>query len=142
MTAPMTSRVFVAAYALDLAAGDPPRFPHPVRAMGWATTVSERWLRRPGPPAQEFLRGALVTGLIAGGSWAVAERSVRFGGFLSEVLLAWTTLATKSLLDESRAVIDAVERGELVRARQLLARIVGRDTGTLEEPEILRAVIE
>jgi adenosylcobinamide-phosphate synthase len=63
-------------------------------------------------------------------------------GALGEVLLAWTTLATRSLLDESAAVLDAVDGGDLALARRRLAMIVGRDTESLDESEILRAVIE
>jgi adenosylcobinamide-phosphate synthase len=58
------------------------------------------------------------------------------------VLLAWTALATRSLLDEARAVIRALEADDLDLARQRLARIVGRDTAHLDETEISRAVIE
>jgi adenosylcobinamide-phosphate synthase len=59
-----------------------------------------------------------------------------------EILLAWTTLATRSLLDEAGAVVRAVEADNLAQARQLLSRIVGRDTDSLDRPGILRATIE
>jgi adenosylcobinamide-phosphate synthase len=59
-----------------------------------------------------------------------------------QVLLTWTTLATRSLLDESLAVIRALEANDLVLARKRLARIVGRDTADLDESEIARALIE
>jgi adenosylcobinamide-phosphate synthase len=58
------------------------------------------------------------------------------------VSLAWTALATRSLLSESHAVIRALEAGDLSSARQRLSRIVGRDTARLNESEISRAVIE
>jgi adenosylcobinamide-phosphate synthase len=58
------------------------------------------------------------------------------------VWLAWTALATRSLLDESLAVIRALEAENLPLARRRLARIVGRDTANLDETEISRAVIE
>jgi adenosylcobinamide-phosphate synthase len=59
-----------------------------------------------------------------------------------QVLLAWTALATRSLLNEARSVIRALEAHDLALARQRLARIVGRDTAHLDESEISRAVIE
>jgi adenosylcobinamide-phosphate synthase len=40
------------------------------------------------------------------------------------------------------SVIAALDAGDIVRARQRLARIVGRDTESLDEAEICRAVIE
>jgi len=132
---------FAAAYALDLAAGDPRGMPHPVRWMGRAITAGER-LRRPASPAGELLQGAVLTASIVAGSWFLARLAVRHGGIATEILLAWTTLATRSLLDESRAVVNALDAGDLTRARSQLAMIVGRDTGALDEPEILRAVIE
>jgi adenosylcobinamide-phosphate synthase len=57
-------------------------------------------------------------------------------------LVAWTTLATRSLLDESGGVLAALERSQIGHARKLLARIVGRDTESMDESEIVRAVIE
>jgi adenosylcobinamide-phosphate synthase len=133
---------FLAASCLDWIAGDPHGMPHPVRLIGKAISTGERWLLRPGDPGTEMLRGAALTGAIVSGSWIAARLAVRAGGAAGEVLLAWTTLATRSLLDESVAVIDAVQQHDLVLARHRLAMIVGRDTETLDEPEILRAVIE
>jgi adenosylcobinamide-phosphate synthase len=57
-------------------------------------------------------------------------------------LLAWTALATRSLLSEASSVIRALEAYDIELARQRLSRIVGRDTGHLNESEISRAVIE
>jgi adenosylcobinamide-phosphate synthase len=59
-----------------------------------------------------------------------------------QVLLAWTVLATRSLLDEAGAVIRALEADDIPTARRRVARIVGRDTAHLTESEIARAVIE
>ena len=66
----------------------------------------------------------------------------RYASAAGEVALSWTTLATRSLLDESGAVLDALECGDLETARHGLSMIVGRDTDSLDEPQILRAVIE
>jgi adenosylcobinamide-phosphate synthase len=142
MIAPMPPSRFLAASCLDWIAGDPHSLPHPVRLMGRAISTGERWLRRPGSPANEMLRGAALTGTIVGGSWVAAKLTVEAGGAVGEILLAWTALATRSLLDESSAVIDAMDHGDLVLARSRLAMIVGRDTESLDEPEIFRAVIE
>jgi adenosylcobinamide-phosphate synthase len=59
-----------------------------------------------------------------------------------QVLLAWTALATRSLLNEAQSVIWALEAGDLNLAQLRLARIVGRDTANLDATEISRAVIE
>jgi adenosylcobinamide-phosphate synthase len=132
---------FCAAYALDWIAGDPPNIPHPVRFIGAAISYGERLLRRPATPGVEVLQGSFLTALIVTGTWASAQL-IRRAGPIAEILLGWTTLATRSLLDESAAVVRAVEAHDVPQARQLLSRIVGRDTGSLDQPEILRAVIE
>jgi adenosylcobinamide-phosphate synthase len=135
-----------AAYGLDLIAGDPESMPHPVRLIGGAITRGERMLRRAGSPGPEFLRGAALSAAVIAGSWAgayamlaVAYRAARSLGIATEILLAWTTLATGSLIEESKAVLAS---GDLAAARRRVARIVGRDTDSLDEPEVLRAVIE
>jgi adenosylcobinamide-phosphate synthase len=64
-----------------------------------------------------------------------------FGAIIT-ALLAFTTLATRSLFDESKGVIDALNNGNIVEARKKLSMIVGRDTKNLNEQEIYRAVIE
>ncbi len=63
-------------------------------------------------------------------------------GFVTETLLAWTCLASRSLHDEASAVVAALEADDLVLSRRRLARIVGRDTQHLDAQEISRAVIE
>lgn len=132
---------FLAASCLDWIAGDPHGMPHPVRWIGSAISTGERCLRLPRSPSNELLRGAALTGTVVGGSWLAARFALKAGAIV-EVLLAWTVLATRSLLDESAAVVEAVEQRNLALARRRLARIVGRDTESLEESEILRAVIE
>lgn len=137
----MSSAGFAAAYAVDWVAGDPPGMPHPVRLIGSAISAGERSIRRPGSRPNELLRGAALTAAIVGGAWFAARLAVR-GGRFAEILLAWTTLATRTLLDQSASVLEALDRGDLPAARERLAMIVGRDTENLEETEILRAVIE
>lgn len=139
-----------AAYALDWCAGDPEDMPHPVRLIGSVIGASERVLRRLGT-GKSFELGA-------GGAIAIALpvasavctyvllRQARLRhpmlGTAAEIWLASTCLATRSLLDEAVEVMRALEADDIDRGRQRLARIVGRDTDTLNETEIHRAVIE
>jgi adenosylcobinamide-phosphate synthase len=62
--------------------------------------------------------------------------------FVVALYFAVTTLATRSLLDEARAVRRLLLNSDLPGARRQVARIVGRDTHALDEPEVTRAVIE
>lgn len=135
----MTPLRLTAANALDLVAGDPEWFPHPVRFFGALIQLGERWLRRLGrDPVVETLAGAALTGSVVSIAWA----SGRPNNAAWQIMLAWTTLATRSLLNEADAVVRALESGDLELARMRLARIVGRDTRHLDESEIARAVVE
>jgi adenosylcobinamide-phosphate synthase len=143
-------KVFAAAYLFDWIAGDPEWFPHPVRLVGKGIEEGERLLRRPGQaPAIEIAAGgALTFGLVAAVYMGTAKtiawmnRRGRALGFATETLLAWTCLASRSLHDESFAVVAALDADDIAFARQRLARIVGRDTQHLDVQGISRAVIE
>jgi len=121
-----------------------------VRLIGAGIEEGERLLRRPGQtPSVELTTGAALTfGLLAAVYLATAKtvswtnRSGYVLGFVAESFLAWTCLASRSLQDESSAVVAALEAKDIVLARQRLARIVGRDTQHLDANEISRAVIE
>jgi adenosylcobinamide-phosphate synthase len=135
----MTPQRLATACALDLLLGDPEWFPHPVRGFGFLTSAGDRWLRPIARgPAFEFLAGAGLTIAVAPAGWAMGRPK----NAAWQVMLAWTALATRSLLSEAHAVIRALEADDLELARVRLARIVGRDTGHLEETGISRAVIE
>jgi adenosylcobinamide-phosphate synthase len=135
----MTAPRLAAAYGLDLLLGDPEWFPHPVRGFGAMISVGERQLRRlGGEPATELLAGAALTGGVVWMAWALG----RPRNAVWQVLLAWTALATRSLLDEASAVIRALEADDVPLARKRVARIVGRDTADLDSSGICRAVIE
>src|SRR6185436_2606576 len=54
----------------------------------------------------------------------------------------FSLLAIRDLDFEAAQVIRELRKSDLPQARQMLSRIVGRDTGELDEPEILRATIE
>jgi adenosylcobinamide-phosphate synthase len=135
----MTAPQLAAACLMDLVLGDPAWFPHPVRGFGFLIQTGERGLR---PlvrgPRSELLAGAALTGSVASLGWVAGGR----GNAAWQVLLAWTALATRSLLDEASAVIRALEADDLALARRRLARIVGRDTECLDRTAMARAVIE
>jgi len=147
----MSSRnVLALAYLLDWIAGDPEWFPHPVRLIGKGVASGERFLRSPvQTPTVELAAGGVLTFAIATVAYVATANSIswmrrrhRVLGMVSETLLAWTCLASRSLHDEASAVVAALEADDIVLARQKLARIVGRDTWHLDAQEISRAVIE
>ncbi len=141
---------FALAYLLDLAIGDPRFLPHPVRGFGWAIRVLEKVLRRPnGSPRWEKFAGVvLALGLPAAVfflTWWLI-----FGLLITRpitqslviILLAYTTLATRSLHQEAARVIEALEAGKVTEARKRLSWIVGRDTENLTREDMIRATLE
>jgi adenosylcobinamide-phosphate synthase len=142
--------IFTLAYALDLLIGDPEWAPHPVRWMGRLIQDGESFLRRfIRTPRAEFIGGLSLSLLVVGafglGSWLLlgwlGGRSQTLA-FVVSLYFGVTTLATRSLLDEARAVRRLLLNSDLPGARRQVARIVGRDTQALDEPEVTRAVIE
>src|SRR5712692_96691 len=146
----MSPLSFVLAYTLDWLVGDPSWLPHPVRWMGRMIQGSERLLRKfAHTPLSEFVGGLLLTiavvGTFGAGSWRLLLWLRGWNptlAFAISVYLAASTLATRSLLDEARAVRRFLVNGDLLSARQQVGRIVGRDTHDLDEAEVTRAAIE
>ncbi len=144
------AKTIAAACLLDWIAGDPEWFPHPVRWMGRCTAACRITAAPPGQSANdELMAGAALTAALVGASYLGTAKVIEIAycldtvtGLATEILLGWTCIASRNLIDESLAVIRALEQEDLIRARQRLSRIVGRDTHSLSETEINRAVIE
>ena len=134
-------------FLLDLIAGDPRWFPHPVRLMGKVISLLERVLRRIVP--WERLAGIVLVILLVGASFVLTLEVVALArdfnprlGFIVSGLLIWTTLSIKDLAAHAKKVFYPLQGGDLARARQNLAMIVGRDTQDLDESEVVRACVE
>ncbi len=126
----------LAGFGLDLLLGDPRWAPHPVRGFGWvAERLESLWRRSRLPPQAAGILFWLSAMAVA---YGVVWATLPYG----TVYWIWMLLATRSLDVEAALVLRRLEAGDLDGARQMLARIVGRDTARLEEPEILRAIIE
>lgn len=140
--------ILAVAWLLDMVVGDPQGFPHPIRFIGWMISRGESLLRRilPGHPfAGGMILTAVVTGVSAGLTWLVLAGLARIHPWVAlagETVLCAQILATRSLRDESHRVLRSLLRGDLPAARKYLSWIVGRDTQTMEEEAISRAVVE
>ena len=141
---------FAASYALDWLIGDPQWLPHPVRVIGSSIDTAERAARTIGSGRRfELTAGSVIAIVIPAASHAITRTVVRRAhsrhrlmGFMVEAWLASSSLATRDLLDEATQVLRALDDEDIDCARLRLARIVGRDTGNLDESEICRAIIE
>lgn len=138
------------AYLLDLAAGDPRWMAHPVRWIGRLISWSEEVLypAQGSPAALRFWGFALWTVVIAT-VFLAAETFLALSnlvgplfGALAAIWLAYSTLAVRSLHDESRQVAQALRAGDLALARARLSQIVSRETSQLGSQDILRALVE
>jgi adenosylcobinamide-phosphate synthase len=137
-------------WLLDQLAGDPEWLPHPVRLIGLAIKRGEAAIRQPGHGnCYDLLSGAAMTTVVVGAVYGITDQAILLAGRRSralgsavELLLGWTCVAARSLEQEASRVVDALAQGDLPCARRQLSRIVGRDTGDLQESDICRAVIE
>jgi adenosylcobinamide-phosphate synthase len=127
----------------DRVVGDPPDRWHPVAWFGTVMgALEQRWWhdgRRAGAVHA-------VTGI--GGAWtlgaaaAACERALSGGGMVATGLATVTTVGGRSLDRAAAAVGDALEAGDLDRARGLVPALVGRDPSTLDAGGLARAVVE
>lgn len=135
------------AYGLDLILGDPRWLPHPVRGLGALIQQWEKFLRA--HLRSELWAGRLLVlgialgtlGVVQGVLWAARQVSFELA-FVVELGLFYVCLSTKDLAVESWPVYEALRSGDLVRAREKVAMIVGRDTEPLNEAGVVRAATE
>ena len=141
----------VIGFAVDLLAGDPHGFPHPVVLIGKLISFLERALRRLFPKTErgENVAGGVLWVLVTALSTAVpalilwlCHRASPWLRLAVESAMCWQILAAKSLRDESMRVYDALETGDISAARQAVSMIVGRDTAALDDAGVTRAAVE
>ena len=113
----MTGGELAMACLLDAAAGDPRWFPHPVRWMGSLVNWCDRRIHQLLlSPAQQRIAGLLLAVALPSGAYAVGVLLIWLGnsidslwGSVVVVLMAWTTLAARDLIDHVLAVQRALQ---------------------------------
>ena len=146
----MTGGDLLIAAAVDAAVGDPRWLPHPVRGMGLAISCCEERIRL-------FCKSSMslrVAGLCLAiglpvvvyviGSFVIeqAESISALCGQAAGIALASTTLAWRDLWNHAMTVTRELAGRNIPGARQAVGMIVGRDTASLSEAEIVRATVE
>jgi len=139
-----------AAFLLDLVAGDPYWFPHPVRFIGKYVSLVERLVRKlTVSPVGLKIGGVFLTFSTVTMAWFLPVlvlkvfQEINYGLFVfGGVVLMWTCLAAKCLQQESMKIFQALDEGNLIKARMLLSHIVGRDTRELTKSEVIKATVE
>lgn len=141
--------VMVIAYLLDLIIGDPYSFPHPVRFIGNLIRFTEGKIRKIFKSKKQLKIGGFLLWIITVGFTALVTNLILnllcinniFYVIIASIIL-YTTLSTKCLADEAKKIYEVLKTGDIEKSRKQLSYIVGRDTTSLNENEIIRATVE
>lgn len=141
--------VCIAAVALDALCGEPRRA-HPLVAFGRAASALEAWLNHGNDErAGSVMRGLLaMLILVLPAVILVAVLSYFLTGaalWCVQVVVLWSALALRSLAEHGQAVSQALMSDSvdnLANARERVARIVSRDTASLDETGVAKAATE
>lgn len=133
----------LAAFGLDLALGDPQRWPHPVRLVGAALDRLEPLAQGLKPSFRRPFGLAVALGLSSCAYVLAAALAGLPGvGWLFSLYLAFAGLALGQLLREGRAVSRLLSAGQIEEARVALSYLVTRDTSSLDEAGLWRTLAE
>jgi len=118
-------------YLLDRRLGEPAEDIHPLMFFGRLMAVTERLLYRDRRiSGVAYLASGVGVGLLGGNVFA------------STAGATYLSCGGQALVDTAGVVDDALARGDLGLARSEVRSLVGRDTESLSEDEIVRAVVE
>ncbi len=129
------------ACVLDLAIGDPPWSPHPVRLFGAVIARAERVRDADASPRRQLIEGAVLTTLLAAAAYGVG-RNVARRSRAAGIIAAASTLAARDLDTAVARVQAALECEDIAAARAALSQVVGRDVERLDARGIAAAALE
>lgn len=138
-------------FLIDLLIGDPRFLPHPICAIGFLISKTEKILRKifPETPRGELGGGAILVVIVC-----ILSAGIPFGllfvcyhlhsyAYLAlSSVFCWQILAAHSLKKESCKVYKKLKDKDTEGARFAVSMIVGRDTSVLDENGIARAAVE
>lgn len=148
----------LAALALDLAVGDPPKLPHPVRVIARLAQRLEKLLR---PRLEALDAGAAATALVlafSGGAAYLALLLPKAAALTAWLYLSFTGLALGQLLREGKKALRLLRAAEqeadaalrdnredfpaLEAARAAIQQLVRRDVGNADSAFLSRTLAE
>jgi len=139
----------ILAIMLDLLIGDPYWFPHPVIYIGKLISKLDKLGRNICKTNKQIkVFGGIIVIIVAFSSFLVPfiilqiSKEVFWLYHILNIILIWTTIATKCLHKEGLKVYVSLVKNDINDARVKLSYIVGRDTKNLSEYEIIRADVE
>ncbi|MDP4183131.1 MAG: adenosylcobinamide-phosphate synthase CbiB [Bacillota bacterium] len=155
----------VAAFILDLIFGDPYWLPHPVRFIGLLIKYTEKVLRKFTYKNKEIIKsenentlgynrgerfgGIILTLFVVSITflivWAILKIALLVHPVvfhIANIYFIYSAIAAKCLADEAKKVFYRLQKSDLEGARESLSMLVGRETATLSEMEVVRGVVE
>ena len=135
-------------FILDLIIGDPENPFHPVRGIGWLASKLEVLARRIFKNLLKigglivWLFTILITFFVTLEIVNIAKKINIYFGIIIEGILIYFCISSKGLVVEGKKVISFLIKNDITGSRNQLSFIVGRDTKSLDEQGIIRAVIE
>lgn len=137
--------ILIAAFFLDSLLGDPRGLPHLIVAYGNLITWGEKHFNKNG---YRFKKGMVMTFLLVSISFLLPNYGLNLLADYPLVYIVFSTvilfycIANKTLVDEGKAVFNALHKKGLKEGRKRLAWIVGRDTSQLTAQQIRMATFE
>jgi adenosylcobinamide-phosphate synthase len=136
----MTALAMILAVALDALWGEPRRF-HPLVGFGWLATWLERHWHRD-TRWNGVLAWSVCAAVPAVLLYAGRQRLPAVAAFVLDVLVLYAAIGLRSLAEHARPVADALGRDDLPAARNLVSRVVSRDTDRLAPAQVAGAATE
>lgn len=140
----------VAAVLADLVFGEPPARIHPVRLFGLSVSTLQTLLRRVFPRGRwDYLAGLLLVLILVTAAFGLARLLLAEAfqlsyplGFAVAVGLIYVSISQRELARVANVISDSLRVGDSTAARAQLTSLVGRDTESLRDAEVLRGGLE
>jgi adenosylcobinamide-phosphate synthase len=139
--------ILISGFILDLILGDPNYRCHPVRIIGTLINRLHNYFK--GKSLNMRFSGILLTLLTILFSVSVYSVLVMLfylvhptAAILINIYFVYSLIALKDLFNHCHPVTDALKKNDLLKARESISMIVGRDVNSLDEKGIIRAAIE
>ena len=139
----------IIAAIVDFILGDPNWLPHPIIYIGKLINKLEIFFRKVAKTNKGLkICGGVIVLIVSVVTYLIpftllyVLRANIYVFHISNIIIIWTTLASKSLYNAGIEVYNPLIEGNIEEARVKLSYIVGRDTKDLNEREIIRATVE
>lgn len=131
---------------LDKLLGDPLWLPHPVKGFGFVIARLDQYFNKGSFRKAKGILAWLIIAMLAFYPVYFFVDFIReineILAIAAEALFIYTTIAEKDLARSGREVAEPLQSGNLLKAREKVGWIVGRDTEQLNEAEVVRATVE